>query len=286
VRWLPTRGSHRYLADPFGVAHDHGVTILAEDYDHGTGRGYIARIEADDPGPPEPVIRMPEHMSYPYLFQYRGELYCIPESCERRQVRLYRADPSLSTWTPVAVLIDGFAAVDSTVFEHEGRFWLLCTDQDTCSWSALHVFHAPDLLGPWSPHAANPVKTDVRSSRPAGKPFVHDGALYRPAQDCSRTYGGAVAINRVLRLTPTEFAEEVVRVIEPDADGPFPDGLHTLAAAGNVTLIDGKRMIFVNDVFRREARRRVDKVKGLARRFWPPAVPLPRGATRGDEGRS
>ncbi len=37
-----------------------------------------------------------------------------------------------------------------------------------------------------------------------------DGALYRPAQDCSVTYGGAVVINRIDRLTPEEFSEQPV----------------------------------------------------------------------------
>jgi hypothetical protein len=267
VRWFPTLGSDRYLADPFGIAHDGGITVLAEEYDHRTELGHIAIVEAGDHPCAEPVIAGPGHMSYPYLLHHGGELYCIPESCGTRQVRLYRVDRSLREWTPVAVLIDDFAAVDPTVFEHEGRLWLACTDRDVCSWSALHLFHAPDLTGPWTPHVVNPVKTDVRSSRPAGSPFVHEGQLYRPAQDCSRTYGGAVAINRVLRLTPTEFAEEVVRVIEPDLDGPFPDGLHTLAAAGNMTLIDGKRMIFVDEVFLRVVRRRLDNIARLVRRL-------------------
>ena len=68
-----------------------------------------------------------------------------------------------------------------------------------------------------------------------------DGALYRPAQDCSVTYGGAVVINRVERLTPEEFVERPVRRLAPAAHGPYPHGLHTLSGAGNVTLVDGKR---------------------------------------------
>ncbi len=47
------------------------------------------------------------------------------------------------------------------------------------------------LEGPWEPHRRNPVKCDVRGSRPAGTPFVHGGELYRPAQDGSKRYGKA-----------------------------------------------------------------------------------------------
>ena len=112
-------------------------------------------------------------------------------------------------------------------------------DQDDAK---LFIFHSYELHGPWEPHAVNPVKCDLRSSRPGGTPFMgEDGALYRPAQDCSRVYGGAVVINRVTRLTPDEFQEEAAAHLRADRAGPCPDGLHTLSAAGNLTLIDGKR---------------------------------------------
>jgi hypothetical protein len=75
--------------------------------------------------------------------------------------------------------------------------------------------------------------------------------LYRPAQDCSRTYGGRVIINRVHTLTPVAFHEEAVVAVNPDSAGPYPSGLHTLSQVGTITLIDGKRMRFIPAEFRR-----------------------------------
>ena len=89
------------------------------------------------------------------------------------------------------------------------------------------------------------MKTDVRSARPGGLPFVHEGALYRPAQDCSRSYGWRISVQRVARLTPTEFAEETAAVLEAAPDSPFPDGRHALTPVGDVVLIDGRRTVFV-----------------------------------------
>ncbi len=51
-------------------------------------------------------------------------------------------------------------------------------------------------------------------------------------------------INRVLRLTPTEFKEEPAAAVEPFSVSPFPDGIHTLSAVGEITLIDSKRHRF------------------------------------------
>jgi hypothetical protein len=90
-----------------------------------------------------------------------------------------------------------------------------------------------------------PAKIDVRSSRPAGTPFEHDGILYRPAQDCSEFYGGRVIINRVNTLTPIDFAEEPVAVIDPYRDGPYSDGIHTLSGAAGAVVVDGMRRVFI-----------------------------------------
>ena len=52
-------------------------------------------------------------------------------------------------------------------------------------------------------------------------------------------------IQRVTRLTPTEFVEEPAAVLEASADSPFPDGRHTLTPVGDVVLVDGRRTVFV-----------------------------------------
>lgn len=84
----------------------------------------------------------------------------------------------------------------------------------------------------------------MRSARPAGTPFYHLNRLYRPAQDCSLTYGGRIAVNRVLSLTPAEFSETAECFFGPDPSGEYNQGLHTLSAAGNFTLTDAKSYRF------------------------------------------
>jgi len=264
VRWLPTVGRHRFLADPFGLPPRAGepLTILLEDWDYRVPESHIAFVTERADGSftdPLPIMSDPPDMSYPYLFSHEGEIYCVPAGELVREVRLHRARRFPDAWEQAAVLVEGFSAADPTLFRHEGRFWLFFTDHETGTWTRLFAYHAPALLGPWEPHAANPIKVDVRSSRCAGSPFVADGQLYRPSQDCSRAYGGAVTIKRVLRLTPTEFAEETARVVEPDPRSPFPAGLHTLSAMGDRTLVDAKRMLFVGSAFRRGLTERIQR---------------------------
>jgi hypothetical protein len=196
-------------------------------------------------------MERPFHMSYPYLFEYRDAIYCIPETYEAREIALYRAEQFPARWKKVATLVDNFAGLDSSVFVYVGHWWLMCAEEANPRYK-LFIWQAPNPLGPWVPHESNPVKIDITSSRPAGTPFMHDGYLYRPAQDCSRTYGGSIVLNRVLTLTLYKFKEERVSVIQPYLTSPYRDGVHTISAAGNITIIDAKRRAFNRQAFRTE----------------------------------
>lgn len=155
------------------------------------------------------------------------------------------------------VLVDGIGILDPTLFQWDGRWWLFGTDRRRGSNTSLRAWWAPTISGPWTPHASDPLVVDVNAARGAGTPFVHEGALYRPVQRCSPRYGAAVGIFRVDRLDPDGFAQTQVAIVEPDPNGPFPDGLHTISAVGDVTLVDGNRRRFSPPVVRRELRARL-----------------------------
>jgi len=66
--------------------------------------------------------------------------------------------------------------------------------------------------------------------------------LYRPAQDCSRRYGGAIAINRIVDLSERRFREEPVLTLRPSPGSAWPDGVHTINSLDGVTVVDGLRV--------------------------------------------
>lgn len=262
-QWLPEHGPSRYLADPFAAIHAGSTWTMVEDYDYRERRGVISAVRLSDPeSTPRIVIDTGTHASYPYLFQWSGHFWCVPETYQAEQVRLYRAIDFPLSWELEAVLIQGVAALDPTILHHFGRWWLFCTDQNDGPNTKLRVWHSDHLTGSWRSHPLNPVKTDVRSSRPAGTPFVVDGSLYRPAQDGSESYGGRVIINRVSVLSETAFSEEVVATIGPLSEGPYRNGLHTISAVGDRTIVDARRDTFIPSAFRQELASRLLRFRG------------------------
>ena len=135
------------------------------------------------------------------------------------------------------------SAVDPTIFKHAGRWWLFLAMKlhPGISYSdELFLYYADNPLSDeWTPHPMNPVVSDARKSRPAGAVLDMDGKLFRLSQNCTRGYGYAVNLHEIVTLSETEYREEDVRSFLPDWD-PRIAGLHTLAHAGDLTVIDAR----------------------------------------------
>jgi len=163
----------------------------------------------------------------------------MPEAMAGRTLDLYRATDFPTRWTFERHVMEGVQVADATIAEIDGAWWLFAAiaEPGAASTDELHLFRGPGPLGPWQPHPANPVVSDVRSARPAGRLFRHGGAWYRPSQDSTGRYGRAIVISRIERLDPDCYEETTVERIDPDwAEGGR--GTHTLNRAGRLVLLD------------------------------------------------
>ncbi|MBR1168220.1 glucosamine inositolphosphorylceramide transferase family protein [Bradyrhizobium liaoningense] len=238
-------GNHFY-ADPFPVTWQGRTFVFFEDLDHRVGKGIISAIEFADAGPVGevmPVLEEPCHLSYPFVIEDDGELWMIPESSTRGDVALYKCVRFPDKWERYATLLSGLELADVTITRHNGLYYLFGAWRDgTAGYSdSLAIYHADRLLGPWLPHASNPVLIDRASTRPAGNFVTLDNKLWRPVQDCTDGYGAALALAEVVELSPTAFKQIVRHALKP---GPAWPGrkLHTLNRCGRLELIDGSRV--------------------------------------------
>ena len=240
---IPAPKDHFY-ADPFVLEHGGRNFIFFEDYSYRKGRGVISVLEMDERGPVGEARRVLErsyHLSYPFVFEHEGSIYLLPETFAARRVELYRAVSFPDQWELVAVLQEGVEAADTTLWIENGVFYFFTSiaEKGASASDFLHLFCADSLTGPWHPHPCNPLNSDVRSSRGAGKLFKRRGTLIRPAQDCSVRYGYACQLNEVKMLSPDQYWEVPLSRIEPDWM-PGLIGTHTINGNQRFEVIDGQ----------------------------------------------
>lgn len=244
--WNSTRISAprgHFWADPFLCSHNGKTYCFVEDYVYKTRRGHIAVLEITDTGAEllGDCIREDFHMSFPFLFRYKGELYMCPESSEARQVRQYRCKSFPLEWELHSIAMDGISAADSMFFEHGGKWWMLTNIDrsglnDHCF--ELCLFHASSPFDQhWEPHPQNPLRIDPDGGRNAGL-ILEDGRIFRAAQRQGfDQYGQGLMLYEILELSETVYAERPVAEI----DCRFRSGLigsHHVSTTGDITVFD------------------------------------------------
>jgi len=234
----------RFWADPYPIKRDGKFYIFLEELIYRQGRGHLAVMEMSSDGSyqvPVKILEAPYHLSNPYVFEFQGSFYMVPETSQNKTLELYRCVEFPYRWQLDRVLMENTKAVDANLVEHEGRWWMFVNlaDEDISdNYDELFLFYADSPLGPWKQHPSNPVKSDVRSARPAGKLIHWNGDWYRPAQDCSRRYGYSIAIQKVVRWDFGNYEEVEVSKILPEWSRNLV-GTHTLNHSEGLTMVDG-----------------------------------------------
>ena len=230
----------------FLVVVDGQVWVFFENYSFGSKKAVIscAPVSADGAlGDVSTALECSYHLSYPFILEHQGDLYMVPDTWAEKRVELWRCRKFPDDWVMERVLLDGLMMSDPTIHPQDGKLWLFGTVSEAREWAndELHLYMADALDGVWRPHPANPVVSDSRRARPAGRLFFRDGHLIRPAQDCSKNYGWAVVLNRVDELSEGAYTETPIGRI----DGsylPGNRGTHTLNYAGGLEFLDGRTM--------------------------------------------
>jgi hypothetical protein len=236
--------SNYCYADPFLFRHDGKAYIFFEIYSR-SQPGVIAYCEITNDGrytEPKVVLEARYHLSYPFIFQWRGEIYLLPETHDNGTIELYRAARFPDQWVRHAVLMSGVRFVDPTLHFEEGMWWLFagCRGRKAEEVSELHLFMSETPLGPWRDHPRNPVVVGEHCARPAGRLFRLDQQLVRPGQDSSRFYGEAIWLNRIDIISQTDYRETPLLRIGPESL-PNSSRTHTLDLDGQLQVQDGFR---------------------------------------------
>jgi hypothetical protein len=235
----------RYWADPFVIINNNRYFIFIEEFIYKLNIAHISVLELDSDGimlSSEKIIDRQYHMSYPFIFEFNNSYYLIPETSKNKTIELFKCIDFPSKWEFVMNLMENIYASDSTVFYYNKKWWLFTSIDETGylggNGDELFLFYSDDLFTKnWESHPANPIVSDTKTARGAGRIFVNDNKIYRPSQDCSGLYGRAFNINEITLLNEYKYEEILITKVTPEWDSKLL-GTHTFNFDDNIIVID------------------------------------------------
>jgi hypothetical protein len=222
-----------FVADPFMLRVDHTWYMFFEVMNRQTRRGEIGFACSEDATKwtyHQIVLAELFHLSYPYVFEWRGDHYMIPESYQARSIRLYRAVQFPTRWSLVTTLLNGDFLADASIVRYHDKWWMFVETNPQLRYDTLRLYYADELCGPWREHPQSPIiEGNPHIARPAGRVLVHNDRVIRYAQDCFPTYGAQVCVFEITELTTTSYREREARegpVLRSTGSGWNGSGMH------------------------------------------------------------
>jgi len=236
---------NRFFADPFVITKDERTVCYVEDYDYRSKKGCITAIEIIDNTSYRvlgPVIEEPFHMSFPFIFKHEKDLYMIPETHQSNSIRLYKCVEFPSKWVYQKDILDNVSAVDSMIFEYEGKWWLLTNmvpKMNSGNFSQLFAYYnSHPLSNEWIAHERNPIIFDSSIGRNGGLLDSEDDFPVRVRQKQGfNSYGASLSIAKITNLSTSSFREQEIGQIFPNFFSKL-EGCHHIHSNGEYTVYD------------------------------------------------
>src|SRR5256886_5899957 len=122
-RIVPPRD--RCWADPHVLYRNGTYHIFIEEFLRDRGTGHIAVMQMDDTGrysAPQPVLTRSYRLAYPFVFEWQGDYYMIPETSANKTVEVYRCLEIPTRWAFCGTLMENVTAGGTTLY-FDGPKW-------------------------------------------------------------------------------------------------------------------------------------------------------------------
>ncbi len=230
-----------FQADPFIIFKNNKYYVFYEELKFADYHGYLAVAELDIKSGKlthaKTILKLDYHLSYPFVFEENNTFYMIPESGDNHSIDLYECTSFPYQWQKKKTLIDNIQAVDSTLLKHDDAWYLFTSEKITGAYydDELSIYKTQNLFNqPFEKLYDDPVISDVKSARMAGK-FIHrEGDILRLSQNSGKRYGYRTNINKILQIEGG-YKEEKIATIDCDKKAL---GFHTYNEAEGIAVGD------------------------------------------------
>lgn len=235
--------NYEYEADPFFLVIEEQIYVLFEAF---SIKSLYGKIKAFDFKGNEydffsEINLNGYHKSYPFIFYDNGEIYCLPEECEKNNITLYKFNAPLNRFVFERVILSGEEFIDTNIFKKNNLYFVSTSTKDKPG--KQRFFYSKSLNDEFIEHPFSPIKVSSKYGRNGG--FInYKEKIYRVSQDFTNFYGEKISIFEIANCSASIYLEEKVTDIDVKSLDIDCVGIHTLTNYKDYFLFDGKRKQF------------------------------------------
>lgn len=239
IVWMKNPYKDRWFADPFLLkVNGEFITVFVEERMVLGNRGYLSELVIDrnsfEIKERFVILETDSHLSYPAIIKNDERVFVYPENALGGPLKMYEYDAMKHQLINSRTILNEKVA-DSTILKSGDKYYLIAVKYPD-SLEKAYLYESDKFDGPYEQVEDNPVQMSRSCSRPGGNWFFVNNGLFRPAQDCSVNYGGALKVMRVNSLNP--FSEQEVMTVRP-LSFKYNLGIHTINFLDGVAVFDG-----------------------------------------------
>lgn len=229
INWMKHGYKDRWFADPFiyKISENKIVVFVEECLITDSPKGILCELHVDRKSKQLldrfVLLELDTHLSYPAIIEHNGKTYVYPENGASGKLNIYEYDETHHTLINPVCILDK-AVADSTLLHKAEIYYLIATHSDNSQENAF-LYQSESLFGLFTKCNNSPVQNHRDCSRPAGNWMTISEKIYRPAQNCSKRYGGGVNMMKVDSLSP--YSEQACFHISP-MGFKYNLGIHTI----------------------------------------------------------
>lgn len=242
-------GHQGWYADPFLFKKDGKLYLFAEFFSYRLGRGVISFAEysksTNSFGQFKVCLIEDYHLSYPFIFEYQGDIYMLPECNKSNSLILYKAVDFPYQWEKTSIMMDHIRLVDTTPFIVDSKLYAITMrldDENSLKDKTMLLLRINPLT--WKVDGYSEISNDISVARPGGHVYSKDGCLFAVTQDCKDEYGKALNILKICDLKDMKMRLDLIKKIYPDdicVDSHIDvSGIHTYNCCDEIEVIDIK----------------------------------------------
>ena len=251
IKYLKHNYKNKWFADPFILnVTEKEIVLLVEEYDRNIRRGRIAKLVINRHNlrliSMRIVLDLESHLSFPVIYRDNNKIYVCPENSESGAYYKYTYDSNSEKLVKPELIIEE-PLTDAIKCIISGVPYIFSTKQPNPHGNNLYIYCDEENKDRYK--LKQEILLTDNTARGAGHFMKLNNKVIRPAQDCNKSYVGALVFQEIVKVKDGFRINELKRIYSKSFK--YGLGMHTFNTFGDIAVLDelGYKYIILGRIY-------------------------------------